>query len=87
MSLGLGLGAFAGVARLLVEAVENYLAGALLVGLLGNALLGLWWLDPVVTLLIAAVRGHRMWHGEGCACAAAPMRSSAKGACADDWCR
>ena len=32
-----------------------YLAGALLVGLLGNALVGAWWLDPVVGLLIAAV--------------------------------
>jgi divalent metal cation (Fe/Co/Zn/Cd) transporter len=31
-----------------------YLAGALLIGLLGNALLGAWWLDPVVGLLIAA---------------------------------
>ena len=27
-----------------------YLAGALLVGLLGNALLGAWWLDPAVGL-------------------------------------
>ncbi|MBN9623452.1 MAG: hypothetical protein J0H06_10955 [Actinobacteria bacterium] len=32
-----------------------YLAGALFVGLLGNALLGAWWLDPAVALLIAAV--------------------------------
>ena len=31
------------------------LAGALLLGLLGNALLGAWWLDPAVGLLIAAV--------------------------------
>ena len=30
-----------------------YLAGGLLVGLLGNALLGLWWLDPAVAPLIA----------------------------------
>ena len=33
-----------------------YLAGALLLGLLGNALFGAWWLDPVVGLLIAASR-------------------------------
>ena len=33
-----------------------YLAGALLVGLLGNALVGAWWLDPIVGLLIAACR-------------------------------
>jgi divalent metal cation (Fe/Co/Zn/Cd) transporter len=46
-----------------------YLAGALLVGLLGNALVGAWWLDPVVGLLIAfvAVReGREAWQGEAC---------------------
>ena len=32
-----------------------YLAGALLLGLVANALLGLWWLDPAVGLLIAAI--------------------------------
>jgi divalent metal cation (Fe/Co/Zn/Cd) transporter len=52
-----------------------YLAGALLVGLLGNALLGAWWLDPIVGLLIAglAVReGLESWRGEGC-CVADPL--------------
>lgn len=46
-----------------------YLAGALLVGLLGNALVGAWWLDPAVGLLIAAVafqEGLEAWRGEGC---------------------
>ena len=46
-----------------------YLAGALLVGLLGNALMGAWWLDPAVGLLIAAVairEGVDSWRGEGC---------------------
>jgi divalent metal cation (Fe/Co/Zn/Cd) transporter len=46
-----------------------YLAGALLVGLLGNALLGAWWLDPTVGLLIAALavkEGREAWRGEGC---------------------
>ena len=46
-----------------------YLSGALLVGLLGNALFGLWWLDPAVGLLIAAValqEGLEAWRGEGC---------------------
>ena len=46
-----------------------YLAGALLVGLLANALAGAWWLDPVVGLLIAAVavkEGREAWRGEGC---------------------
>ncbi|MGI8605915.1 MAG: cation transporter [Gaiellaceae bacterium] len=46
-----------------------YLAGAVLVGLLGNALFGLWWLDPVAALVIAAVavkEGRESWRGEGC---------------------
>jgi hypothetical protein len=50
-----------------------YLAGALLLGLLGNALAGAWWLDPGVGLLIAAVavkEGREAWRGEGCACCA-----------------
>ena len=52
-----------------------HLAGALLLGLLGNALLGAWWLDPAVGLLIAAVavkEGREAWRGEGCSCAPAP---------------
>jgi divalent metal cation (Fe/Co/Zn/Cd) transporter len=46
-----------------------YLAGALLVGLLGNTLVGAWWLDPVVGLLIAGLavkEGREAWRGEGC---------------------
>jgi len=46
-----------------------YLAAAVLVGLLGNALLGFWWLDPAAALLIAAValkEGRESWRGEGC---------------------
>ena len=46
-----------------------YLAAALLAGLLGNALAGAWWLDPMVGLLIAAVavkEGREAWRGEGC---------------------
>lgn len=46
-----------------------YLAGAVLVGLLGNAFFGLWWLDPAAALLIAAVavrEGRESWRGEGC---------------------
>jgi divalent metal cation (Fe/Co/Zn/Cd) transporter len=47
-----------------------YLAAAVLAGLLGNALLGLWWLDPVAALVVAAVavrEGRASWRGEGCA--------------------
>jgi divalent metal cation (Fe/Co/Zn/Cd) transporter len=46
-----------------------YLAAALLVGLLGNALFGAWWLDPVVGLFIAAVavqEGSESWRGDAC---------------------
>jgi divalent metal cation (Fe/Co/Zn/Cd) transporter len=46
-----------------------YLAAAVLVGLLGNALFGLWWLDPAAALVVAAVavkEGRESWRGEGC---------------------
>lgn len=59
-----------------------YLAGALLVGLLGNALLGAWWLDPVVGLLIAAIavkEGREAWRGEGC-CVGSPLDDAGFGA-------
>ena len=46
-----------------------YLAGALLIGLLGNALFGAWWLDPLVALFIAYVavqEGREAWRGDAC---------------------
>jgi divalent metal cation (Fe/Co/Zn/Cd) transporter len=46
-----------------------YLAAALLIGLLGNALFGAWWLDPIVALLIAYVavhEGREAWRGDAC---------------------
>jgi divalent metal cation (Fe/Co/Zn/Cd) transporter len=46
-----------------------YLAAALLVGLLGNAIAGAWWLDSLVALLIAAVavrEGREAWRGDAC---------------------
>jgi divalent metal cation (Fe/Co/Zn/Cd) transporter len=46
-----------------------YLAAALLIGLLGNALFGAWWLDPLVALFIAVVaiqEGREAWRGEAC---------------------
>ncbi len=52
-----------------------YLAGALLAGLLANAAVGAWWLDPVIGLLIAGVavkEGLEAWRGEGCACCSVP---------------
>jgi divalent metal cation (Fe/Co/Zn/Cd) transporter len=67
-----------------------YLAAALLVGLLGNALLGAWWLDPVVGLLIAAValkEGREAWRGEGC-CVGDPPGGAAdtRETCSDGCC-
>lgn len=50
----------------------GYLAVAVLAGLLGNTLLGWWWLDPIAALAIAglAVReGLESWRGETCGCA------------------
>jgi len=64
-----------------------YLAGALLVGLAGNAIAGAWWLDPVVGLLIAAVavkEGREAWRGEGC-CVSSPLDGAGLD-CADDCC-
>ena len=68
-----------------------YLAGALLVGLLGNSLMGAWWLDPLVGLLIAAVavrEGIDSWRGDGC-CVASPLAGFAADgdACHDNYCR
>ena len=67
-----------------------YLAGALLVGLVGNAAFGAWWLDPVVGLLIAGVaikEGAEAWRGEGC-CVGSPLDGFAAdgAACHDDCC-
>jgi divalent metal cation (Fe/Co/Zn/Cd) transporter len=67
-----------------------YLAGALLLGLLGNALVGVWWLDPLVGLLIAAVavrEGIDAWRGEGC-CVSSPLDGAGflEDRCEDDCC-
>jgi divalent metal cation (Fe/Co/Zn/Cd) transporter len=63
----LGSGATAG------EGTQNllcaYLAGAVLIGLVVNAALGWWWLDPLIGLVVAAVavrEGHAAWRGEDC---------------------
>ncbi len=64
----LGSGATAG------EGTQNVLCGiqaaAVLVGLAANALVGAWWLDPLIGLFIAFVavkEGRAAWRGEGCA--------------------
>ena len=47
----------------------TYLSAVLLAGLLANALLGWWWLDPVAALAIAGVAGRegvQNWRGDPC---------------------
>jgi divalent metal cation (Fe/Co/Zn/Cd) transporter len=63
-----------------------YLSVGLLVGLGGNALLGWWWLDPAVALVIGVVavrEGRESWRGESCC--TAPIAPDA-GGCQDDCC-
>jgi divalent metal cation (Fe/Co/Zn/Cd) transporter len=46
-----------------------YLSVAILAGLAANALVGWWWADPLVALLVAVVAvqaGLRTWRGQGC---------------------
>ena len=69
-----GIGRRIGSSATASEGKQNllcaYLAAALLVGLLGNALLGAWWLDPIVALFIAYVavqEGREAWRGDACA--------------------
>src|SRR2546423_1477998 len=67
----LGSAATAGEGR--QNLICAYLAVGVLAGLLANTLLGVWWLDPVVALGIAAFairEGRRAWRGESCDCAA-----------------
>jgi divalent metal cation (Fe/Co/Zn/Cd) transporter len=63
-----------------------YLAGAVFLGLAGNALFGWWWLDPVAALLVAGIavkEGRETWRGEGC-CAGPDLNPAV--ACHDDCC-
>ena len=61
------------------EGAQNLLcaaqAGGVLAGLMANTVLGWWWLDPLVALVIAAIalrEGRRAWRGEEAACGCAP---------------
>jgi divalent metal cation (Fe/Co/Zn/Cd) transporter len=69
-----------------------YLAGAVLVGLIGNSLWGWWWLDPIAGLLVAAVaikEGREAWRGENCCAAPGAAAEAACGCspgCTDACC-
>lgn len=48
--------------------IDAYLAGAVLIGLILNALFGLWWADPLASLVIVyyGIReGMHVWRSEG----------------------
>jgi len=68
-----GIGSRIGSAATRAEGKQNLLCASLaiglLAGLLGNALAGVWWLDPVVALVIAGacvLGGIQAWRGERC---------------------
>jgi divalent metal cation (Fe/Co/Zn/Cd) transporter len=69
--VGQELGSSATVSEGAQNLLCAYLALAVLAGLLGNALAGWWWLDPLAAFFIAyvAVReGREAWRGEACGC-------------------
>jgi divalent metal cation (Fe/Co/Zn/Cd) transporter len=68
------LGAQLGSSATAGEGAQNmlcaYMAAGVLTGLLANAALAWWWLDPVIALGIAALavkEGREAWRGEVCA--------------------
>lgn len=66
-----------------------YLSAALLAGLLGNALVGAWWLDPIAALVIAAVaarEGIEAWRGEGCCAPDESLAEASAARCEDGGC-
>ncbi len=84
------IGARLGSAATAGEGAQNllcaYMAAGVLAGLSANAVLGWWWLDPMVALAIAALavrEGGEAWAGEGC-CVAAPIPRAEE--CHEDCC-
>jgi divalent metal cation (Fe/Co/Zn/Cd) transporter len=68
--VGHALGSSATVSEARQTSLCAYLSVALLVGLGANAVLGLWWADPLAALVIAAIaarEGVQSWRGEACA--------------------
>lgn len=68
--VGHALGSSATVSEARQTTVCAYLSVALLVGLGANAVMGLWWADPLAALVIAAIatrEGVQSWRGEACA--------------------
>jgi divalent metal cation (Fe/Co/Zn/Cd) transporter len=69
--VGQGLGSSATVSESRQTMLCAYLSAALLIGLLGNAVAGWWWADPIVALAIGGValrEAREAWRGESCSC-------------------
>ncbi len=67
--LGARLGSIATAGEGTQNLLCAYLAAAVLAGLVANAALGAWWLDPLAGLAVAAVavkEGRGAWRGEEC---------------------
>lgn len=67
--LGARLGSVATTGEGTQNLLSAHLAAVVLVGLLANAAVGAWWLDPMIALLAAAVavrEGRQAWRGEQC---------------------
>ena len=72
---GTALGSLATASESRQTMLCAYLSAALLVGLLANAIAGLWWADPAVALLIGTValrEARDAWRGHTVAAAADP---------------
>ena len=87
------LGARLGSAATSGEGTQNLLcallAAATLTGLLGQSLLGAWWLDPLAGLFIAAIavrEGVEAWRGEVCADCQPVGFIDGDSTCQDDCC-
>jgi divalent metal cation (Fe/Co/Zn/Cd) transporter len=84
------LGAQLGSSATAGEGAQNmlcaYMAVGVLVGLLSNAAFGLWWLDPLIGLGVAALavkEGREAWAGEVCS-DCAPIGFDSGGARSND---
>lgn len=67
----------------------TYLSAVLLLGLLLNALLGWWFADPLVGLVVAALavrEGIDAWKGDACHCGIDPASMTEVSTCVDGCC-
>jgi divalent metal cation (Fe/Co/Zn/Cd) transporter len=88
-SLGAQLGSYATAGEGAQNMLCAYMAAGVLAGLLANAVLGWWWLDPAIGLGIAALaikEGREAWAGEVCA-DCAPISFAPARDCDEKGCR